>query len=60
MSWPLPLNLERFDRYVMNDTPICLIRLSDMKFVGRYDVKKYLRGFVPLDRLGGTLSLANL
>ncbi|OJA18946.1 hypothetical protein AZE42_10107 [Rhizopogon vesiculosus] len=40
-------NLDTFDRYVMNYTPIRLIRLSDMKFVGRNDVKKHFRDSVP-------------
>lgn len=32
-------NLDKFERYVMNNIPIRLIRLSDMKFVMRSDVK---------------------
>ncbi|KAG1725003.1 heterokaryon incompatibility protein-domain-containing protein [Suillus paluster] len=39
-------NLDRFDGYVMNDIPIRLIRLSDMKFVGRGDVRKHFRSSV--------------
>ncbi|KAJ8583819.1 hypothetical protein M405DRAFT_493616, partial [Rhizopogon salebrosus TDB-379] len=42
-------NLDWFDEYVMNEIPIRLIRLSDMKFFGRGDVKKHFRGFVPED-----------
>ncbi|OAX37759.1 hypothetical protein K503DRAFT_742260 [Rhizopogon vinicolor AM-OR11-026] len=42
-------NLDTFDYYVMNDIPIRLIRLSDMKFVGRSDVREYFRGSVPED-----------
>jgi hypothetical protein len=41
-------NLDFFDRYVMNGIPIRLIRLSDMKLVGRNDVRKHLRSSVPL------------
>jgi len=43
----LKKNLDRFDQYVMNDIPIRLIRLSDMKFVGRNDVRKHFRSAVP-------------
>ncbi|KAG2339837.1 hypothetical protein BDR05DRAFT_566812 [Suillus weaverae] len=39
--------LEEFDQYVMNHIPIRLIRLSNMSFVGRDDVRKHFRGFVP-------------
>jgi hypothetical protein len=39
--------LEEFDQYVMNHIPIRLIRLSDMAFVGRDDVRKYFRSSVP-------------
>jgi hypothetical protein len=42
-------NLDWFDEYVMNEIPIRLIRLSDMKFFGRSDVKKHFRGSVPED-----------
>ncbi|KAG1741351.1 heterokaryon incompatibility protein-domain-containing protein [Suillus lakei] len=38
--------LASFDRYVMNEIPIHLIRLSDMKIVGRNDVKKHFRSSV--------------
>ncbi|KAG2117601.1 hypothetical protein DEU56DRAFT_984829 [Suillus clintonianus] len=38
--------LNYFDEYVMNEIPIRLIRLSDMKFVGRIDVKKLFRSSV--------------
>lgn len=41
-------NLDKFERYVMNNIPIRLIRLSDMKFVVRSDVKKHFRDSVPL------------
>ncbi|OAX34573.1 hypothetical protein K503DRAFT_785670 [Rhizopogon vinicolor AM-OR11-026] len=40
-------NLDTFDRYVMNYIPIHPIRLSDMKFVGRNDVRKHFRDSVP-------------
>ncbi|KAG2137505.1 hypothetical protein DEU56DRAFT_350661 [Suillus clintonianus] len=40
-------NLIDFNRYVMNDIPIRLIRLSDMKIGGRNDVKKHFRNSVP-------------
>ncbi|KAG2051363.1 HET-domain-containing protein [Suillus hirtellus] len=39
--------VEEFDQYVMNHIPIRLIRLSDMKFVGRDDVRKRFRSYVP-------------
>ncbi|KAG2043149.1 heterokaryon incompatibility protein-domain-containing protein [Suillus americanus] len=39
--------LEEFDQYVMNHIPIRLIRLSDMTFVGRDDVKRHFRSSVP-------------
>ncbi|KAG1728541.1 heterokaryon incompatibility protein-domain-containing protein [Suillus lakei] len=39
-------NLARFDQYVMNEIPIHLIRLSDMKIVRRNDVKKHSRSSV--------------
>ncbi|KAG0702349.1 heterokaryon incompatibility protein-domain-containing protein [Suillus ampliporus] len=39
--------LEEFDQYVMNHIPIRLIRLSDMKFVERDDVRKHLHPSVP-------------
>ncbi|KAG1756008.1 hypothetical protein EDB19DRAFT_446368 [Suillus lakei] len=39
--------LEEFDHYVMNNIPIRLIRLKDMTFVGREDVKKHFRDSVP-------------
>ena len=51
-------NLERFDRYVMNDIPIRLIRLSDMKFVGRNDVRKHFRSSVPVGRLYSVSTIA--
>lgn len=38
--------LNEFDRYVMNDIPIRLIRLADMKFVGRNDMKNHFQKFV--------------
>jgi hypothetical protein len=40
-------NLDEFDQFVMNYIPIHLIRLSDMKFVGRNDIKKHFRSSVP-------------
>ncbi|KAG1723748.1 heterokaryon incompatibility protein-domain-containing protein [Suillus lakei] len=43
MSFFLPDNFDDLDRYVMNEIPIHLIRLSDMKIVGRNDVKKHFR-----------------
>jgi hypothetical protein len=43
----LRANLDKFDRYVMNDIPIRLIRLSDMKFVTRNDVRNHFQSFVP-------------
>lgn len=39
--------LEEFDQYVMNHIPIRLIRLSDMTFAGRDDVRKHFRSSVP-------------
>lgn len=39
--------LEEYDQYVMNYIPIRLIRLSDMKFVGRNYVREYFRPYVP-------------
>ena len=32
---------DEFDQYAMNKIPIRLIRLSDMKLVGRNDVRKH-------------------
>ncbi|OAX36057.1 hypothetical protein K503DRAFT_744950 [Rhizopogon vinicolor AM-OR11-026] len=40
-------NLDWFNRYVMNDIPIRLIRLSDMRFVGRNDLRMYFQSSVP-------------
>lgn len=40
-------NHDKFERYVMNEIPIRLIRLSDMKFVGRNDVRRRFRSSVP-------------
>ncbi|KAG2131903.1 heterokaryon incompatibility protein-domain-containing protein [Suillus cothurnatus] len=40
-------DLHEFDRYVMNDIPIRFIRLSDMRFVGRNDVRKHFRTSLP-------------
>ncbi|OJA14572.1 hypothetical protein AZE42_06368 [Rhizopogon vesiculosus] len=40
-------NLNMFDQYVMNYIPIRLIRISDMKFVERSEVRKHFRGSVP-------------
>ncbi|KAG2745448.1 hypothetical protein P692DRAFT_20808839 [Suillus brevipes Sb2] len=40
-------NHDKFERYVMNEIPIHLIRLSDMKFVGRNDVRRHFRSSVP-------------
>ncbi|KAG1730442.1 hypothetical protein EDB19DRAFT_1379614 [Suillus lakei] len=40
------INLARLDQYVMNEIPIHFIRLSDMKLVGRDDVKKHFRSSV--------------
>ncbi|KAG1792397.1 heterokaryon incompatibility protein-domain-containing protein [Suillus plorans] len=45
--------LEEFDQYVMNHIPIRLIRLSDMTFVGRDDIRKHFRSFVPQTNLFG-------
>ena len=42
-------NLERFSRYVMNDIPIRLIRISDMKFFERDEVRKYFQHSVFAD-----------
>ncbi|KAG2748768.1 hypothetical protein P692DRAFT_20779992 [Suillus brevipes Sb2] len=39
-------NLDKFDNYVMNDIPIRLIRLSDMKLVGRNEVRNTFRDSV--------------
>ncbi|OAX36062.1 hypothetical protein K503DRAFT_330086 [Rhizopogon vinicolor AM-OR11-026] len=39
--------LEFFDQYVMNEIPIRLIRLSDMKLVGRNEVRTHFRPSVP-------------
>lgn len=39
--------LEEYDQYVMNHIPFRLIRLSDMKFVERNDVRKHFRSYVP-------------
>ncbi|KAG2158952.1 heterokaryon incompatibility protein-domain-containing protein [Suillus bovinus] len=39
--------VQEFDQYVMNHIPIRLIRLSDMAFVGRDDVRKHFRSSVP-------------
>jgi hypothetical protein len=39
-------NLEKFGRYVMNDIPMRLIRLSDMSLVSRDDVREHFRGSV--------------
>lgn len=44
--------LEEFDQYVMNHIPIRFIRLSDMSFVERDDVRKHFRSFVPQTNLG--------
>ncbi|KAJ8596144.1 hypothetical protein M405DRAFT_805851 [Rhizopogon salebrosus TDB-379] len=44
-------NLDRFNKYVMNDIPIRLIRLSDMKLVGRNDVRKRFQDCVPRSKL---------
>lgn len=44
-------NLDWFDRYVMNEIPIHLIRLSDMKVVERNDVRKHIRGSKGLSEL---------
>ncbi|OAX37463.1 hypothetical protein K503DRAFT_771461 [Rhizopogon vinicolor AM-OR11-026] len=52
-------NLERFNRYVMNEIPIRLIRLSDMKFVARNDMRKHFRGSVPEDDLEMRYSPSN-
>ncbi|OJA18945.1 hypothetical protein AZE42_10106 [Rhizopogon vesiculosus] len=41
------VNLDKFDRHVMNYIPIRLIRLSDMKFAERNDIKKHFRNSVP-------------
>ncbi|KAG0693284.1 hypothetical protein DFH29DRAFT_406908 [Suillus ampliporus] len=46
MSWR-ETNHDKFDRYVMNEIPIRLIRLSDMTFVGRNDVRKHFWSSVP-------------
>ncbi|KAG2040917.1 heterokaryon incompatibility protein-domain-containing protein [Suillus americanus] len=40
-------SLHEFDRYVMNDIPIRFIRLSDMRFVGRNDLRKHFRTSLP-------------
>ncbi|KAG1728558.1 hypothetical protein EDB19DRAFT_2042534 [Suillus lakei] len=45
MDWTGP-QLDRFDRYVMNNILIRLIRLSDMKFVGRGEVRNHFWGSV--------------
>ncbi|KAG1892775.1 heterokaryon incompatibility protein-domain-containing protein [Suillus subluteus] len=47
MSDDFARRLEEFDQYVMNHIPIRLIRLSDMTFVGRDDVRKHFRSSVP-------------
>jgi hypothetical protein len=46
MSWVAD-RLNKLDQYVMNNIPIRLIRLSDMKLVGRNDVKKHFQASVP-------------
>ncbi|KAJ8593628.1 hypothetical protein M405DRAFT_810527 [Rhizopogon salebrosus TDB-379] len=38
--------LDRFDRYVMNEIPVRLIRLADMTFVGRDEVRMHFQGVV--------------
>jgi hypothetical protein len=40
------LNRDRFNKYVMNDIPIRLIRLSDMTFFERNDVREYIQSKV--------------
>lgn len=40
-------NHDKFERYVMNEIPIRMIRLSDMKIVGRTDVRRHFRSSVP-------------
>ncbi|KAG1728337.1 heterokaryon incompatibility protein-domain-containing protein [Suillus lakei] len=40
-------NHDKFDRYVMNEIPIRLIRLSDMKFVERNHVRQHFRSSIP-------------
>jgi len=47
MDWTEDNDLDEFDRYVMNDIPIRLIRISDMKFVGRNDVRKHFQSSLP-------------
>ncbi|KAG0698094.1 heterokaryon incompatibility protein-domain-containing protein [Suillus ampliporus] len=42
-------NIDIFEQYVMNNIPIRLIRLSDMKFVARGDIKKHFRSTVPVE-----------
>jgi hypothetical protein len=42
-------NFDKFERYVMNNIRIRLIRLSDMKFVVRSDVKKHFRSSVLIE-----------
>jgi len=41
-------NIDWFNRYVMNNIPIRLIRLSDMTFAGRSDVKEHFQGQVSM------------
>jgi hypothetical protein len=44
-DWEKP-NRDRFNKYVMNDIPIRLIRLSDMTFVERNDVRAHYQSTV--------------
>ncbi|KAG1753751.1 heterokaryon incompatibility protein-domain-containing protein [Suillus paluster] len=48
-----PQRLEEFEQYVMNHIPIRLIRVSDMEFVGRDDMRKHLKPSVPKRDNGG-------
>jgi hypothetical protein len=48
MSWVAD-RLNKLDQYVMNNIPIRLICLSNMKLVGRNDVKKHFQASVPGD-----------
>ena len=43
--------LDRFDRYVMNEIPIRLIRLVDMEFVERSDVRNHFQSLIPLSEM---------
>ncbi|OAX31260.1 HET-domain-containing protein [Rhizopogon vinicolor AM-OR11-026] len=50
-------NVDWFNQYVMNDIPIRLIRLSNMKFVERNEVREQFQRFISATRLDGLAEL---